>query len=725
LKSRISILASLLLAVLVSFSVQISKLNSATVVASTSNFEMVSAKYCLQTVPKISKSKAFGTPNFTAKITTEQPWQSSGLLIGTLRHQKRGDCYLAKLRMSPGFENSRIFFVAKLKSEARLVHSAGESAIDFIQARFLKAIRGVTPEAAGLVAGLSVGDTSRLSSEVIDKFKLLSLTHLTAVSGTNCAIVLGMVWLVLPRIRFGRLVVTRWPRLALAGVTLMAYESLVGFQPSVLRAGAMTFAVLLAKTLGRKVQATSALTVAVLVLLIVDPWLLFDYGFLLSVLACIGILIVAPFLAAWLRPKLSWLPSWAVLAASVSLSAQLLCFPVLLLLQPGFSTYSVLANLLAEPFVAPITVIGISAVVVAQISLPLAQVLTFTASLFAQPILWISDWLSEFPFVTGYWPSGAGGIALAVALAASLLGLARLKSGITRNLAVATSVGVFAVISAFSSVEGFRAATWANSRWFMVSCDVGQGDATVIRSRGLIAVVDVGREPKPIDSCLRQLGISQVDLLVLTHFDLDHVAGLAGLLGHRTVKLAMLTSFVDNRPGADAARRALDDRRVPIVEAETGLQGRLGSFRWQVLSPHLGAPEAEDSNDGSITMLWRSPKVDIITLADLGQKGQMRLGSESSSWMDAQLASVPLVMKVSHHGSADQSPGLIQALHPSLATVSVGRGNTYGHPTKRTLDLLNTLNCWVARTDEHGSIAIALDGDGFALGFQGEQGKTG
>jgi competence protein ComEC len=259
----------------------------------------------------------------------------------------------------------------------------------------------------------------------------------------------------------------------------------------------------------------------------------------------------------------------------------------------------------------------------------------------------------------------------------------------------------------------------------MVSCDVGQGDATVIRSRGLIAVVDVGREPKPIDSCLRQLGISQVDLLVLTHFDLDHVAGLAGLLGHRTVKLAMLTSFVDNRPGADAARRALDDRRVPIVEAETGLQGRLGSFRWQVLSPHLGAPEAEDSNDGSITMLWRTPKVDIITLADLGQKGQMRLLSESTTWMDAQLASVPLVMKVSHHGSADQSPGLIQALSPSLATVSVGRGNTYGHPTKRTLDLLGSMNCWVARTDEHGSIAIALDGDGFALGFQGEQGKTG
>jgi competence protein ComEC len=82
-------------------------------------------------------------------------------------------------------------------------------------------------------------------------------------------------------------------------------------------------------------------------------------------------------------------------------------------------------------------------------------------------------------------------------------------------------------------------------------------------------------------------------------------------------------------------------------------------------------------------------------------------------------------MKVSHHGSADQSSQLIQELHPKLATVSVGRGNAYGHPTKRTLDLLASFDCAIERTDEHGSISVAIDRQGFELGFQGEQGKTG
>jgi competence protein ComEC len=627
--------------------------------------------------------------------------------------------------LSPGFENSKIFFVAKLKSVPIRSQRASESKIDFIRMKFLEAINGITPDAAGLVAGLSIGETSRISPDLVEKFKQLSLTHLTAVSGTNCAIVLGMVWLILPKLRIGKLVITRRPRLGLAAATLLGYVALVGFQSSVLRAGAMTFAVLLAKTLGRHIQAISALLVAALFLLVFDPWLVFDYGFLLSVLACVGILILAPRLAAWLRSRVPWLPVWVSLAVSVSLSAQVLCFPVLLLLQPGFSTYSVLANLLAEPFVAPITVIGIVSVAVSLVFPPLAKVLTFSASLFAQPILWVADLLTTLPYVTGYWPSGFHGIILATTLAVGLVVMAKLRDSWFRGLVTGGCLLVVLLVLAWGSVAGIRSATWARADWFMVSCDVGQGDATVIRSQGKIALVDVGRDPELIDRCLRQIGVTEIDLLVLTHFDLDHVAGLSGALANRQIEMAMLTSFVDDRPGAEIATNRLDDLQISTIHAETGLMGELGGFRWQVLSPHRGAPEAEDSNDGSVTMLWRSSGVDIITLADLGEKGQMRLAAESASWIDAQLLSVPLIMKVSHHGSADQYPELIESLNPMLATVSVGRGNSYGHPTKRVLELLATINCTVARTDQHGSIAVALDAGGFALGFEGEQGKTG
>jgi competence protein ComEC len=589
----------------------------------------------------------------------------------------------------------------------------------------MASVRGVTPDSAGLVAGLSIGDTSLLTQKLIDDFKILSLTHLTAVSGTNCAIVLALVWLVLGRVRIGDFVVTRWPKLFIAATVLACYVLLVGQQPSILRAGCMTLAVLLAKTLGRPSSAINALALAAAVLLVIDPWLLFDYGFALSALACLGILIVAPKVTTVLRTKIPSIPKWLALGLSVSVSAQLLCLPVLLLLQPGFSTYSVLANLVAEPMVMPVTVLGILAVVCSAVSPPLASFITFVASLFAAPVVFIANRISQFPAATGFWPAGSLGVCMAVILAGSLLLaiLSRMKS--LRFMGSLMAILCLCAVLALGASSALKNALWHQGDWFVVSCDVGQGDATVIRSKGKIALIDVGREPEPVDNCLSALGIRHIDLLVLTHFDLDHVGGLSGALDGRRVNQAMLTPFLDTRPGANASRAQLERANVPVELAYTGMVGNLGDYAWQVLSPRAGAFEAEDSNDGSITMLWRGSREDIITLADLGEKGQMRLAGESAQWLNDQLRGVPLIMKVSHHGSADQYPELIETLRPAIALISVGRNNSYGHPTTRTLDLLNSIGAQIERTDEHGSISVARQDDTFTLGFQGEQGKAG
>ena len=442
-------------------------------------------------------------------------------------------------------------------------------------------------------------------------------------------------------------------------------------------------------------------------------------------LACLGILVVAPKFAKFLQRRFEKLPKWLTLGIAVSLAAQLLCFPVLLLLQSGFSSYSILANLVAEPMVLPVTILGLCAVVSAAIWPPLATLLSFVASLVALPITGLAHSMSQWPLATGYWPSGAQGLLLAMALAGFVVALATTKNSTAKKLLAGAIALLIGVVASLGAVTTFRSVTWAKDAWFMVSCNVGQGDATVIRSQNKVALIDVGRDPVMIDACLRQLKITHLSLLELTHFDLDHVAGLSGALQGRRVDLAMLTPFVDARPGANDARATLDHQGIPVRIAETGLRGELGDFAWQVLSPHRGGFEATDSNDGSITMLWRSAKVDIITLADLGEKGQMRLEAEAPSWFDAQLASVPLIMKVSHHGSADQSPNLIAKLHPVLALISVGKNNSYGHPTARTLSLLASTGAAIERTDQHGSISVALEPRGFGLGFQGEQGKTG
>jgi competence protein ComEC len=246
----------------------------------------------------------------------------------------------------------------------------------------------------------------------------------------------------------------------------------------------------------------------------------------------------------------------------------------------------------------------------------------------------------------------------------------------------------------------------------VVSCDVGQGDATIIRSAALIAVIDVGRKPGPVKKCLDRLEIKRINLLVLTHFDLDHVGGLAGAIEDRTVDTALITSYEDERPAAAIVWRQLSSVAKETIKAGTGLTGKFGEFDWRVLSPHPGAAEAEDSNDGSVTMLFESQNLVFLGLADLGERGQMRLANESATWLGDGFGDVPVVVKVAHHGSRDQYPELYEYLRPRVALFSAGIGNEYGHPTDRSLQMVRSAGATIFRTDLQGSIAIEASTDG-------------
>ena len=150
------------------------------------------------------------------------------------------------------------------------------------------------------------------------------------------------------------------------------------------------------------------------------------------------------------------------------------------------------------------------------------------------------------------------------------------------------------------------------------------------------------------------------------------------------------------------------------------MHGQLGDFTWQVLSPEHEALGAENSNDASITMLFRSDSVNLATMADLGEAGQQRVLNNSGSWLGVGLEGTPLILKVSHHGSADQSAGLIEALNPAIALISVGAGNSYGHPTKKTLDILDRLGSQILRTDEQGSLAVGFDAGSLRISVSGQ-----
>ena len=604
-----------------------------------------------------------------------------------------------------------IDFKANLKHLISVRSSSSPDSFSVLRASFLKNLRGVTSDSAGLVAGLAIGDDSKISSETTQEFKVVSLTHLTAVSGANCAIVLGALALM-----FGLLPISRKIRIALSFVAIIGYLELVGPQPSVLRASVMVGFVLLGQLFGRRISPLDAISLSVIALFLYEPWLSLDYGFALSALATLGLLVLTPPIAVRLEKRL---PSWLALMIAVTLAAQVMCFPVLLMLQPQLPVYSVLANLLAEPMVLPITIIGLVACLLSPVIPIVSSSLCLLASLPGSYVIFVAHSLATAPMASIAWFSGSLGLGLGVLVSVCFVLILLSQRRVLKISSTALLIVIGGVFLAQNSAVAISSSAFYSGSYTLINCDVGQGDGLVIRSEGKVAVIDVGREDPAIDDCLTRLGIQRIDLLVLTHFDMDHIGGVTGAITGREVGMALLTSLHDTRPGADFAQLLLKGRGIPITRAEKGMTGELGAFQWQVLSPHRGAPEAEDSNDGSVTMLWDDSKMALFTLADLGEKGQLRLGQEQGALLTSGFGGRVVVVKVAHHGSADQSPEFYEAIKPAISLISVGLHNSYGHPTDRTLNFLKYIGSQILRTDQQGAIGVTETEAGLEVSVAG------
>jgi competence protein ComEC len=653
--------------------------------------------------PKAISTDFGNNPIFGVAVSLQEINEESvsgrGYLIYSKAKLFRGNLIELEASFEEAGRNARDAFLLKPKGDIAIV-SEPLGQLGFfndLRANYVALLSGVTPDSKVLVAGLAMGEVADLSEELEEQMRSVSLTHLVAVSGANCAIVVGMVYLICVRLRLGRT-----GRTVVSLASLLGYVMLVGPDPSVLRAAVMTASVIVMVALGRRTWALNALAIAAIVLLIADPWLAVEYGFGLSVLATSGILLLAPAMTEKLSAKM---PMPLALGLSVTMSAQLLCLPLLLQLQPGLPTYSVAANLLAGPMVAPVTVLGILAVVLTPLAPWLVGPITWLASLGTFLIETVAIFFAELPIVYFPWVTGFSATLLSALLI--LMVSAWLRSNLLR-LRQASVAGLVVVAVATLSVPAaseILPGGWPLEDWEVVACDVGQGDALVIRSLGRVAVIDVGKDEELIDICLSEVGVRTIDLLVLTHFDFDHVGGLTGALGGRSVSHAIVSGFPDDRPATKSSLDQLKEIGTQVIIAEPTITGSLGEFSWRVLAPSKTAAEAKDSNDASVTMVFRSSRLDLVLLGDLGAEGQDRV---SKSVMQVIGGSAnPLLLKVSHHGSNDQSASFHEQLKPDLALISVGSENGYGHPGKQAIQILGSVGAQVLRTDLLGAIAVS------------------
>jgi competence protein ComEC len=564
------------------------------------------------------------------------------------------------------------------------------------------------PREAAFMNALILGETDDLSSlselenglTWRDVFARSGLSHILALSGQQITILVGTLGFVLTFLG-----VWRYPAL----IGLLAFYTLVtGASPSVTRAAMMGGAVLFSQWLGRgKLEIMPTIGLSAIFALLLEPRWIFDLGFQLSYLAVIGMALFLPPVQLWLE-KRSKPIQFLGAAFAVTFGAQALTLPLATSSFGLIPLFSPFVNLFAEFLAVVLVPLGFFAAA-------LGTGLGGIVNLITQPFAWL---LLELAHVFAYSPalewghiSSAGMLAYYAVIAAiglTLYGKLRFQLALVVLIAAVLVTGLL----------GKR------PHHEVVYFDVHQGDSSLIRLPEGDILIDGGGTPRGdfdigarvIAPALRALGVKRLLAVIATHADSDHIEGLNAVLARVPTDVLIIghDKAIGIDPFWDNLKTSAELSRIPVREVRHGESWRVGEATILFLSPSdVVSPE---DNPNSV----------VCTLEYHGHRS-LFLG-DAPSEIEAQIHPGKLeVLKLAHHGSRfSSSEELLDKTRPSIAIISSGAENTYGHPNAEVLDRVKRHNMRVYRTDRDGAIHYDLETGAITLERPNDQaGKIG
>ncbi len=554
-------------------------------------------------------------------------------------------------------------------------------------------------ERRAVLAGVVLGEDEGLEADLRDSFRASGLYHLLAVSGQNVAYVVAgtivLVW---------ALGLPRWLGELGALGTVAAYVLAVGWQPSVVRAGIAGGLASLAWLASRPRDRWYFLLVGAAVLLAWNPYSVLEPGFQLSFSAVAAIFLLVPRISRTLEGYPVPKPLADVIA--ISAACGLVTAPVLWLHFGAIPVYAVLANALAAPVVAPLLGFALAAAALHPF-LPEASA----------ALVWLDAWLAGYlalcARLVGNLPyAQASSLSVLGALvAAGLVGvlLARMRGPRLRRAVAVASLTLALTVAWRVAPSDDRPALPPEGLRITV-LDVGQGDAILLQVPEGSVLVDQGPPEADVAGQLEELGVDELTALVLTHPERDHVGGAADVLERTEVTAVVDPLIPSSSEDEGAALAAAREREVPVVVARAGRRFSVGELRVRILWPEGGASPSDDPNHHAVVLLASYGEIDALLTADAEGEVTVPIGPPPAE-----------ILKVAHHGSDDPLlPSLLDLVRPSVAVVSAGESNDYGHPTPSTMAALEAFpDLAVYRTDHDGAVTIETDGERISVSRAG------
>lgn len=599
------------------------------------------------------------------------------------------------------FTSKGIFLLAYSGGNARTDRGSADS-WRWLPARAAAAVnaqiaRFYSGDIAGFLTAILTGDTGSVSSEASTDLSEAGLYHILSVSGMHCAFLLSMVTFLIGKHRRRLVAGTAIPLLAF-------YTLLTGAQPAMVRACIMLAFLLLAPLFGRDGDVPTAMTSALLVILLQNPFAAASVGLQLSFGAVAGLYWVAPgvnrLLLGTEKPRGKAARFLSATAAS-SLGATVFTAPLCAYYFNIFWLVAPLSSMLCLGVATLIFTIGLP-VVLLSFLFPLAgSILGLAPWAFIWYMLEMSHLLAKIPYHAVYFSNPYLKYWLFYVYA--LFGTAwAIKPPARRKYAVA------AALASLSLLVTVRLGRWQYSRNALdvMVLDVGQGESVLMASKDHFALMDCGSKNSWYSAGdiaveqLRSMGCKKLDYLILSHYDSDHVDGVTQLLSRMSVGQLLLPDSRDDAGLREVIVSAARRNRIPVNYVTEETVYSLGGTELTVYPP-LGIDPKVD-NDQGLTLLATRGGFDLLVTGDMSS------GTERTLISTYALPDIEALV-VGHHGSkSSTSRELLDALQPEVAAISVG-SNSYGHPTLQTLYRLTGAGAAVYRTDRQGTIHLSVN----------------
>lgn len=561
-----------------------------------------------------------------------------------------------------------------------------------------------TPPQSGLIKGILLGD-STMDDEVKASFREAGVSHVLAISGLHVGYVYVLVLWILTLLG-----VRRRYHLPVLAACLLFYITLTGFSPSVIRAALMCLALVGGRGMAETYDALNGLCLAGIVILLFQPVQLFMAGFQLSFSAVLAIILFyKPLLYEYERH---------IKAPGAMASNLLLTFCATLGTMPAslyhFHTLNLVAlvsNLLIIPLVGVLLVFAL-------ITVPLTAFIPAAGGLFCLPtafladcILFLTNLFSKFSWLVLHRGAMTLSELLILVLAALLLaGYFNLSKKSARCFVGASLPLLLLVIFGTSLARQPLRITFL---------DVGQGDSALVETpSGGIYFIDGGgyetygnapqKERTPISESvllpvLYAKSIRRIDGVFISHNHADHAQGIEELLAEIPVGQIYVSSKYNNEA-------LLRQNKVPVEILVKGSVLESGDgLSFEVLWPESKREALEDEEQNDASMLLR---------LCYGSRSFLFTGDAGFSVEEAVIRSLPEtdVLKVGHHGSRfSTSSEFLKKINPSLAVISVGRYNSFGHPTDEVLQNIEASGAVCKRTDQNGAVEVWTDGKDLSI----------